>query len=56
MSNTLTTTANKFFSAINADGLNWEGFAESKEALQARFPEAIISEWQATEFPGIWML
>lgn len=44
-----------YFSAMNAKGLNWEGFAESKEELHAKFPDAIITEWEPTPFTGIWM-
>ena len=45
-----------YFHVINANGLNWEGHAASKEELEARFPTAIVTEWQPAEFAGIWML
>lgn len=49
-------TQSKYFSAMNAKGLNWEGFASSEEELRQRFPDAIIKEWEPTPFTGIWAL
>lgn len=45
-----------YFHVTNTDGLSWEGFAASKEELEARFPTATVTEWKPAEFVGIWML
>jgi hypothetical protein len=45
-----------YFHVVNANGLNREGHAASKEELEARFPTATVTEWEPTEFVGIWML
>lgn len=45
-----------YFYVTNAKGLNWEGFADSKAEVEARFPGATVTEWEPTEFVGIWML
>lgn len=45
-----------YFHMVNANGLNWEGHAASKEELEARFPTATVTEWKPTEFANIWEL
>ena len=44
----------KLFSVTNGTDLSWEGFAESIEEVQQRFPDGQITEFTETEFPGIY--
>lgn len=45
----------KLFSVTNGTDLSWEGFAESIEDVQQRFPTGEITEFQPTEFEGIYV-
>lgn len=44
-----------YFTVKNGNDLMWEGFAHSKEQVQERFPNGAVSEWEPTEFVGVWM-
>ncbi|ACU61333.1 hypothetical protein [Chitinophaga pinensis] len=44
----------KYYSVSNGTDLSWEGFAESKESVQAQFPTGQVTEFKETEVAGIY--
>lgn len=43
-----------YYSVNNGTDLSWEGFAASKESVQAQFPTGKVTEFTETEIAGIY--